>query len=596
MVTDGSGNKLSSLLADKATIFNTLGDLKNSTKLKDGDVAITLGYYSINDGGGGTYNVVSGNVQSDNGGSVIKLADNTLTALLITDGKRINVKQFGVKESSSSAGDCSSIIQNIITNTDFATLVFPKGQYYFSNTIQLTRYIQIIGDLNSTSIGVLIRTGAIEAFTTNDTEQRLVIKNIQFQSDNNNFSILFSRVRFTNSEFINITTVSYHVIFNGSIYQISKIEKCYWQTIRYAAFTNVFPSGYTQYQSAYSGITDSEINSNYFTGSHTERCHLFYQFRTNSSRFHSNYVDYFYCVWGTDYTVDGVNCAVFDGVVIQNNVIEYCFSIMKNVRISGLSFLNNLTRFINNTIVNANTFNYLTTTEKTSLFMAIRSFRANTTLIRNNQIVSCDTFLDFDIMDLNVNIGGNIYESVTNKVVFHDPYSYAGQGQLGCLIEELNNQVVANLPSANWGTGTYPGHTVIYNNKIYTNMNQKWYDSNGIVSTQGSLIDPLVKYLTVAASGNTYGLDLTNYYNFAIETTDTATKTITFSNVPATSNLLLSVSVKLKYTNAAALNYPTGTVWKDGTTPTLATGKQYILQFVSFDNGTSWLASFVGAW
>ena len=106
-------------------------------------------------------------------------------------------------------------------------------------------------------------------------------------------------------------------------------------------------------------------------------------------------------------------------------------------------------------------------------------------------------------------------------------------------------------------------------------------------------------YKTVAAVTNEYTLDLSTDYNFAIETEDANAKEIVISNVPSTANLIVQVSVKLTYTNAAAITHTLngGTVaWKDATTPTFVAGKKYILLYTSYDAGTTWLGASVGAW
>lgn len=105
-----------------------------------------------------------------------------------------------------------------------------------------------------------------------------------------------------------------------------------------------------------------------------------------------------------------------------------------------------------------------------------------------------------------------------------------------------------------------------------------------------------ISFTTVEAITNTYTLDLTSQLNFAIETGDTVAKTIVFSNVPSTAGLLLSMSVKVKYTNAAAISYPASVTWLNSLIPTYTAGKSTVLMFLSYDNGTTWLGSWVGAW
>jgi hypothetical protein len=109
-------------------------------------------------------------------------------------------------------------------------------------------------------------------------------------------------------------------------------------------------------------------------------------------------------------------------------------------------------------------------------------------------------------------------------------------------------------------------------------------------------LSPINTFLSVAAASNIYTLDLTTNTNFTIETTDATAKTLAFSNVPVTANLVLSVSIKLKYTNATAITFPASVVWQNATIPTFTTGKQYLILFESYDNGTTWLGCSTGAW
>lgn len=114
--------------------------------------------------------------------------------------------------------------------------------------------------------------------------------------------------------------------------------------------------------------------------------------------------------------------------------------------------------------------------------------------------------------------------------------------------------------------------------------------------TTSAQLNDIVNFLNVSAVSNTYTFDLAKQKNFAIETLDTTAKALAFANVPSTANTVLNVSVKLKYTNAAAIAFPASVIWQNGTIPTFTTGKQYLLLFTSYDNGVTWLASSIGAW
>ena len=66
----------------KPYYFDTIADMKAYQELKAGDMAITLGYYTANDGGAKLYKIVDDNSLVDDGGSVIDL-ENGLKAELI---------------------------------------------------------------------------------------------------------------------------------------------------------------------------------------------------------------------------------------------------------------------------------------------------------------------------------------------------------------------------------------------------------------------------------------------------------------------------------------------------------------------------------
>lgn len=70
----------------KVLFYNTIEDLKNA-ELNEGDVVRTLGYHTLNDGGGATYIIVYAPTDIDNGATVIYLnTSDTLRAHIIASG------------------------------------------------------------------------------------------------------------------------------------------------------------------------------------------------------------------------------------------------------------------------------------------------------------------------------------------------------------------------------------------------------------------------------------------------------------------------------------------------------------------------------
>jgi len=117
------------------------------------------------------------------------------------------------------------------------------------------------------------------------------------------------------------------------------------------------------------------------------------------------------------------------------------------------------------------------------------------------------------------------------------------------------------------------------------------------MQTRASLAD-ITTFTSVSSVANVYTLDLALKVqkNFAIETADAVAKTITITNPPTTVGTILNVSIKLKYTNAATIAYPSGTTWQDGAVPSPTVGKSHLLLFTSYDAGVTWLASDIGEW
>lgn len=129
--TDGSIieqiDNVNNNLNKKAYYFNSVANMK-AAGLKEGDYAVTLGYYEINDGGNGEYKIVNG-AYTDNGGSYIRL-NNGLYAELIVQ-REVCIKQFGAKGDSNN--DDTIAIQNCVDfafNSNLDVVVNGSSGYY----------------------------------------------------------------------------------------------------------------------------------------------------------------------------------------------------------------------------------------------------------------------------------------------------------------------------------------------------------------------------------------------------------------------------------------------------------------------------------
>lgn len=126
----------------KARFYNSVADMKLDSELKAGQVCKTLGYYSINDGGGACYTIrekADGDV--DNGGSLHELA-NGLVAELIVENGIVNVKQFGAK--GDGVTDDTQAIQVAIDSSN--NIFIPAGVYNISKPLVIIKsYVKIRG-------------------------------------------------------------------------------------------------------------------------------------------------------------------------------------------------------------------------------------------------------------------------------------------------------------------------------------------------------------------------------------------------------------------------------------------------------------------
>ena len=113
------GESVEVKLGKKPYYYDTVADMKADTKLKAGDMAITLGYYSINDGGNGEYRIVNVASQTD----YQEELDNNLYAKLIIN-KEIKAEALGIKTNNTNNYSNINFIKNL-----GVTILFTQGDY-----------------------------------------------------------------------------------------------------------------------------------------------------------------------------------------------------------------------------------------------------------------------------------------------------------------------------------------------------------------------------------------------------------------------------------------------------------------------------------
>ena len=122
------GDSVQLKLNKKPYYYNTVADMKIDSKLKAGDIVITLGYYEINDGGKAIYKI--SNIESET--TYQEILNNGLYASLIIENNKINVLQVGI--TSNENINYTSKIQSLINMASTLNLLieFNPVTYYIS--------------------------------------------------------------------------------------------------------------------------------------------------------------------------------------------------------------------------------------------------------------------------------------------------------------------------------------------------------------------------------------------------------------------------------------------------------------------------------
>lgn len=275
--------------------YNSVADMKADTKLKAGDMAITLGYYEANDGGGAEYKIVSDNSLTSNDVTIHTLS-NTLKAKLLWDNV-LNIKQAGAKGDGTTV-DTSAFEKAIAAMKNADTLYIPIGKYVIDETITIEKRINLLGATAET----FAMTGSTIYYT------------------GHSIGILYTGNQTTRLVGIKIS----NLIFSGDNQSGEALLKILWTqfaTVIENAFMNFKGSGVKI------GATfESQFNSNMFRKLGSEENGAFHcmdylvssENNTNNIHFENNTMGL-----NAGYWIKFSDDARSDGIWITNNKIEY---------------------------------------------------------------------------------------------------------------------------------------------------------------------------------------------------------------------------------------------------------------------------------
>lgn len=126
-----------------AWAFDSVADMKLATNLIDGSFAQTVGYHSINDGGGAIYKIRTKTVDDTiDDMFIVSLYDNTLIAELVTNDV-INVKQLGAY--GDGTHDDTDVFKTAVSKGNIKVHI-PSGTFIVNESLTLATKTTLCGD------------------------------------------------------------------------------------------------------------------------------------------------------------------------------------------------------------------------------------------------------------------------------------------------------------------------------------------------------------------------------------------------------------------------------------------------------------------
>lgn len=182
-VMDGavSERKLAPTLAKKkASWYKSVAEMKADSLLSAGMTACTLGYYSPNDGGGGTY-IIRAKQESDvdDGGSLHELANGNVAELVVENGT-VNTKQLNLSKDDTDGKNLGKLVAAI--NKGFAIRFLDLYRVVCTETQELKKDLVFIGENSSCGLIFSMQNTSF-VFTYSDKIKNIILKNMYFESE-----------------------------------------------------------------------------------------------------------------------------------------------------------------------------------------------------------------------------------------------------------------------------------------------------------------------------------------------------------------------------------------------------------------------------
>lgn len=188
-------------------VYKSVAEMKADSLLSAGMTACTLGYYSPNDGGAGTY-IIRAKQESDidDGGSLHELASGLVAELVVENGT-VNVKQFGAK--GDGVTDDSSFFTKAINA--YAIIDLLNEKYCLLNTVNINK-------------NIVLKNGSLYMPSSDKFKQ---VFWMPYVNDANPLTVQFESIRFSSvRDKKNITFEDTELTSNLMFFQNKETQPC----------------------------------------------------------------------------------------------------------------------------------------------------------------------------------------------------------------------------------------------------------------------------------------------------------------------------------------------------------------------------------
>ena len=180
-------------MSQNVIYIDNISSLRSLTSVATDATYIVKGYYTVNDGGGGTFVWDSNSTATEDNGSIIKVTSIPTGRFYRLNIDRVNVKYFGAKPGGGNADATTNYnaIKDAIayinkSDSESSVLYFPRGTYY-SNSLSSDdgidfRYVNIVGDCKRKSI-LKLADGESSPLIYTDLYFETYIRDIQFNGN-----------------------------------------------------------------------------------------------------------------------------------------------------------------------------------------------------------------------------------------------------------------------------------------------------------------------------------------------------------------------------------------------------------------------------